>query len=100
MALSDAELKINLYSEGDKFFDLLKAAIRDWQKSNWGHERERAGYAQDLYERGLETLREHVAATKSRAESGFFTEQDKKIIARAEEQIAYWEKKLAELKGK
>lgn len=31
MALSDVDLTVNLYTEGDKFFDLLKAAIRDWQ---------------------------------------------------------------------
>lgn len=99
MALSDAELAINLYTEGEKFFDLLKAVIRNWQKSNWGHERERALYARELYERSLAGMREHVAAAKDKAENGYFTELDQRILARTEEQIAYWEKKLDELTG-
>ncbi len=52
MALSDVDLTVNLYTEGDKFFDLLKAAVRDWQ-GGWGHERERAAYALELYQRGF-----------------------------------------------
>lgn len=97
MALSDVDLTVNLYTEGDKFFDLLKAAIRDWQ-GGWGHERERAGYALELYRRSLETLRSHLEEARVRAEGGFFTEQDQRILNQTEEKLAYWEKKLAEIR--
>lgn len=97
MALSDVELTVNLYAEGDKFFDLLKAAVRDWQEG-WGHERERAAYALELYQRSLEAMRAHLEEARSRAEGGFFTDQDQRFLNRTEEKLAYWEKKLAEIK--
>lgn len=96
MALSDVDLTVNLYLEGDKFFDLLKAAVRDWQ-GGWGHERERAAYALELYQRSLTILRDHLAAVRSRAEGGFFTAQDQRILDRTQEKLNYWEKKLAEI---
>jgi hypothetical protein len=99
MALSDSELIINLYTEGEQFFDLLKAAIRDWQNSPWEHERRRAGYATELYQRGLNILRAHLEETRARAEGGYFTEVDSKMLSKAEDRLAYWEKKLAELIG-
>lgn len=97
MALSDVELTVNLYAEGEKFFDLLKAAIRDWQSSPWGHERERAGYALELYRRGLDALRAHLEEARTRAEVGYFTAEDERLLSRAEGRLLYWEKKLAEL---
>ncbi|MBC7324383.1 MAG: hypothetical protein H5T99_03600 [Moorella sp. (in: Bacteria)] len=97
MALSDVELTVNLYMEGDKFFDLLKAAVRDWQ-GGWGHERERAAYALELYQRSLAVLRDHLEEARSRAEGGFFTDQDQRILTRTEEKLAYWEKKLEEIR--
>lgn len=100
MGLSDLELTVNLYTEGEKFFDLLKAAIRDWQNSQWGHERERANYALELYRRGLDTLRAHLEEARTKAEGGYFTGEDKKILSHAEGRLLYWEKKLAELTGR
>ncbi|QGP90741.1 hypothetical protein MGLY_00510 [Neomoorella glycerini] len=97
MALSDVELTVNLYTEGDKFFDLLKAAVRDWQ-GGWGHERERAAYALELYQRSLQTMRAHLEEARAKAEGGFFTDQDQRILNRTEEKLAYWEKKLAEIR--
>ncbi len=97
MALSDVDLTVNLYTEGDKFFDLLKAAVRDWQ-GGWGHERERAAYALELYQRSLTAMRTHLEEARARAEGGFFTEQDQRFLNRTEERLAYWEKKLAEIK--
>ncbi|MEW8957912.1 hypothetical protein MHOCP_16150 [Moorella humiferrea] len=97
MALSDVELTVNLYTEGDKFFDLLKAAVRDWQ-GGWGHERERAAYAMELYERSLKLMRAHLEEAKVKAEGGYFTEQDRRILNRTEEKLAYWEKKLEEIR--
>lgn len=99
MALSDLELTVNLYTEGEQFFDLLKAAIRDWRNSPWGHERQRAGYAIELYRRGLNILRSHLEETRAKAEEGYFTEEDKRMLSQAEGRLAYWEKKLAELVG-
>ncbi|NLW07904.1 MAG: hypothetical protein GX039_08045 [Clostridia bacterium] len=96
MALSDVDLTVNLYLEGDKFFDLLKAAIRDWQ-GGWGHERERAAYALELYQRSLTILRDHLEKVRTRAEGGFFTAEDQRILDRTQEKLAYWEKKLAEI---
>jgi len=96
MALSDVDLTVNLYSEGDKFFDLLKAAVRDWQ-GGWGHERARAAYALELYQRSLTTLRAHLEEVRSKAEEGFFTDQDQRILNRTQEKLDYWEKKLAEI---
>ncbi|WP_258359925.1 hypothetical protein [Moorella sulfitireducens (nom. illeg.)] len=99
MALSDVELVVNLYAEGDKFFDLLKAAVRDWQ-GGWGHERERAAFALELYQRGLETMRAHLQEAREKAEGGFFTDQDQRILKRTEDRLAYWEKKLEEIQYK
>lgn len=96
MALSDVDLTVNLYLEGDKFFDLLKAAVRDWQ-GGWGHERARAAYALELYQRSLVILRDHLEEVRSRAEEGFFTAQDQRMLDRTQEKLDYWEKKLAEL---
>jgi hypothetical protein len=96
MALSDVDLTVNLYLEGDKFFDLLKAAVRDWQ-GGWGHERERAAYALELYQRSLTTLRDHLEEVRVRAEGGFFTAQDQRILDRTQEKLDYWEKKLVEI---
>jgi len=98
MAFGDMEVAVNLFSEGDKFFDLLKAAIRDWQKG-WAHERERAAYALDLYQRGLDTMKQHIEKVKAKVESGFFTAEDQRILSRLEERVAYWEKKLREVQG-
>ncbi|MGB9661196.1 MAG: hypothetical protein ACPL5F_04155 [Moorellaceae bacterium] len=100
MGLSDLELTVNLYTEGEKFFDLLKAAIRDWQHSPWGHERERAGYALELYRRGLDILRAHLEEARAKAEVGYFTGEDNRLLSQAEGRMLYWEKKLAELTGK
>ncbi len=96
MALSNVDLTVNLYLEGDKFFDLLKAAVRDWQ-TGWGHEQARAAYALELYQRSLEILRDHLETVRSRAEKGFFTDQDQRMLDRTQEKLDYWEKKLLEL---
>lgn len=96
MALSDVDLTVNLYHEGDKLFDLLKAAVRDWQEG-WGHERARAAYALELYQRSLDIMRAHLEEVTARAEGGFFTDQDQRFLNRTQERLEYWENKLLEI---
>ncbi|MDK2820138.1 MAG: hypothetical protein PWP31_103 [Clostridia bacterium] len=97
MALSDVDLKIDLHSECDKFFDLLKAAIRDW-RNGWRHEQERANYALQLYQRSLEIMKVQLEEARKRAEGGFFTDMDQKILNHKAAKLEYWENKLQELR--
>lgn len=99
MTLTNMELTVNLFTEGEKLLDLLKAAIRDWQ-DGWGHEQERAAYAMELYNRALVVMREQLEKAELRVEEGFYTEQDQRILNRARERLNYWEKKLEEITGK
>lgn len=93
------DLTINLRQEGESLFDLLKAAIRQWQTSPWPHERERAAYALSLYQRSLAAYASYLEEARSKAESGYNTEVDRRLVREMEEKLAYWQKKLQELSG-
>ncbi|SHM04751.1 hypothetical protein SAMN05660826_00062 [Caldanaerovirga acetigignens] len=91
------DFSINLYTEGEKFFDVLKAIIRDSKKSNWPHERERACYAEDLFKRALETFDEAIHFAENRVQEGLCIEHDLKLIGELKAKRDYWKKKLEEL---
>jgi len=97
VSLSDLDVCINLYRDGDKIFDLLKAVIREWLNSPWPHEKERAVYAKELFTRSLKLYGQYLDQAHQRARSGFFTPADRKILKQLEERHAYWENKLQEL---
>lgn len=99
VALSDLDVVVNLYRDGDKFFDLLKAVIREWRESPWPHEQERAGYAEELYTQSLRIYQEYLNDAHEQVSSGFSTPADRKILRRMEERYAYWDNKLKELTG-
>ncbi|HHW03709.1 MAG TPA: hypothetical protein GXX35_13050 [Thermoanaerobacterales bacterium] len=91
------EFSINLYTEGEKFFDLLKAFIRDSQKSQWPHEKERTIFAKALFKKALDTFEEGVKAAESRVEEGFHTEEDIKLVKEMRTKCDYWKKKYEEV---
>ncbi|KKM11961.1 hypothetical protein SY88_06150 [Clostridiales bacterium PH28_bin88] len=97
VARADLDLTIDLHTEGDMFFDILKAVIREWQKAPWPHERERAAYARGIYLRAMEVYRGRLQDARDKAEQGFNTLVDQKLISDMEQKLAYWEKKLGEL---
>jgi hypothetical protein len=93
------DLTINLRQEGEKLLDLLKATIRQWQSSPWPHERERAQFAGQLYQRCLAAYTRHLEEAKARAEGGFNLEVDRRLVKEMEEKLAYWQRKWEELTG-
>jgi len=99
VALSDLDVCINLYRDGEKLFDLLKAVIREWLESPWPHEQERADYAQELFNESLKIYQQYLNDAHEQARSGFFTPADRKILKQMEERYDYWENKLKELIG-
>lgn len=94
------QVSVSLLNEGKYFFDLLKATVREWQSSNWEHEKRRARYAIDLYERSLTVYREYLNSVKAKVEQGYNTELDRKLVADLESDLVYWEKKLVEIINK
>lgn len=94
------EVTVNLRQEGESLFDLLKAAIRQWQASPWQHERERAAYAERLYQRCLAAYAGYLEEAKARLEGGYNTEVDRRLVKEMEEKLAYWQRKLEEVGGK
>jgi hypothetical protein len=90
------EFSINLYTEGEKFFDMLKAVIRDSKKSQWPHEKERAVFAEQLFKKALDTFEEGIKTAESKVEEGFHTEQDLRLVKDMREKCDYWKKKLYE----
>lgn len=95
--LEDMEFTINLFTEGDLFFDLLKAFIRDSKNSQWPHERERTAYAKQLFQNTLKTYENGVLSLENRIQQGFHTEQDKKMVKGIREKYNYWKKKYDEV---
>ncbi|ADL07644.1 hypothetical protein [Thermosediminibacter oceani] len=95
--IKDLEFSINLYTEGEKFFDVLKTIIRDSKKSQWPHERERAVYAKELFKRALDTFEEAILVAENKVEEGLHIEQDLKIIKELKEKRDYWKTKLEEV---
>ncbi|KYO67838.1 hypothetical protein [Thermovenabulum gondwanense] len=95
--LKDLEFSINLYTEGERFFDLLKVLIRDAKKSPWPHERERAIFAEGLLKKALETYEEAVKHAEEKVVSGFCTEEDKRLVKEMRRRLDYWRKKYEEL---
>ena len=93
------ELCINLYTEGEKFFDVLKAFIRDSKKSEWPHEKERAAYARELFLRALESYEKGISLAEQKVEQGFHTQQDRAMIKQMRQRHSYWAKKYKELIG-
>jgi len=93
------ELSINLYTEGEKFFNVLKAFIRDSKKSEWPHEKERAAYAKELFLRALESYEKGITLAEQRVEQGFHTQQDKEMVRKMRERHTYWTKKYKGLVG-
>jgi len=100
MSGKDLMLKVHLFAEGDRFFDMLKAVVRDWQNAPWPHERERAAYAMELYQRGLSLYRQYLEEARVKAEQGFNTLLDQKLVGDMEQKLSYWEKKLSEITAK
>ena len=94
------QVTVNLLNEGKDFFDLLKATVREWQFSTWEHERKRAKFAIDLYERSLTVYRGYLDEVKTKVEQGYNTDLDRKLVADLEATLVYWEKKLTEMTGK
>jgi hypothetical protein len=78
-------------------FDLLKAVIRQWQASPWQHERDRAAYAELLYQRCLDVYADYLEEARAKAESGYNTEVDRRLVRQMEEKLAYWQRKLREI---
>lgn len=99
MTLSDLDIFINLYRDGEKFFDVLKAVIREWRESPWPHEQERAAYAEELFNHSLEVYQEYLKEAHEQVASGFSTPADRKILKQMEERYTYWANKLKELTG-
>ncbi len=95
--LEEMKFTINLFTEGDLFFDLLKTFIRDSKNSQWPHERERAAYAEQLFKNALKTYENGVLSLENRIQQGFQTEQDKKMVKRMREKYDYWKKKYDEV---
>ncbi|MBC7341583.1 MAG: hypothetical protein H5U02_03910 [Clostridia bacterium] len=93
----DGTVTINLFTEGDEFFDLLKAAIREWREAPWTHEQDRAKFALDLYNRGLSAYREYLTKAELRAEEGYNLERDRRWLENMRSKLGYWEKKLREV---
>ena len=93
------EFNINLYTDCEMFFDVLKAFIRDYKDSKWPHEIERAAFAQGLFKKALSTFKEGIKADKNRIQEGFYTERDLKIVEEMRTRLDYWEKKYEELVG-
>ncbi|BCV24328.1 MAG TPA: hypothetical protein GXX50_03975 [Firmicutes bacterium] len=99
MALADLDVQVNLYRDGEKFFDLLKAVLREWQKSPWPHEKERAEYAKALFSQGLTVYGNYLTRAREKVASGFATPADQKLLGRMEERFSYWQGKFQELTG-
>ena len=99
VALADLDVNVNLYRDGERFFDLLKAVLREWHKSPWPHEKERAEYAKALFSEGLKVYQSYLTSAQERVVSGFATPEDQRILKRMEERFNYWENKLRELTG-
>ena len=97
MDLSGLDININLFRQGDQLFDILKATIREWYESPWPHEQERAKYAKELFAHSLKTYKQYLQQAHQRAQSGFFTPADRKILSQMKERYTYWENKLKEL---
>ncbi|MEW6661467.1 MAG: hypothetical protein ACOY9Y_13510 [Bacillota bacterium] len=97
MARAELEMQINLLENGDQFFDLLKAVVREWQGSPWPHERARADFARQLFIKGLDIHKEGLEKAKARTEKGFNTFLDQRMVRELEQKVSYWEKKLNEI---
>jgi hypothetical protein len=97
MTRAELEMQINLLENGDQFFDLLKAVVREWQGSPWPHERARADFARQLFNKGLDIHKEGLEKAKAKMEKGFNTLLDQQLIRELEQKLSYWEKKLLEL---
>lgn len=93
------EVSINVLTDGEAFLDLLKAAIREWYRSPWEHERQRARFALSLYHQSLAAYRGFLNEAKNKTETGYNTEVDRRLVSDMEAKLAYWENKLAELTG-
>jgi len=97
IARAEMEIQINLLENGDQFFDMLKAVVREWQGSPWTHERARADFARQLFIRGLEIHKDGLEKAKERSERGYNTLLDQQMVRELEQKKSHWEKKLNEL---
>jgi uncharacterized protein (UPF0305 family) len=97
--IKNLEFGINLYTDGEKFFDMLKAFIRDSRKARWPHERERAAFAEELFKKALDIFEEGVRAAETRVEEGFHTEQDLRLVKEMRAKCEYWKNKFKEVSG-
>ncbi len=93
------EFNINLYTDGDMFFDILKAFIRDYKDSKWPHEINRAAFARGLFQAALVTFKEGIKADENRVQEGFYTEKDLEILNEMKTRLDYWKNKYEELTG-
>jgi hypothetical protein len=88
---------INLYTDGEMFFDILKAFIRDYKDSTWPHEIERATFARELFKKALGVFEEGIEVDGNRVQEGFYTEKDLEILKEMRVRLDYWKKKYEEL---
>lgn len=91
---------INLFTEGENFFDILKAFIRDYKDSQWPHERERKAFAEKLFLEALKTYEEGIKADEMRLQTGLEMEQDLIILSKMKDRFDYWTNKFEEVSGK
>lgn len=90
---------INLYTDGEMLFNILKVFIRDYKDSKWPHEVERISFAKELFKKALDTYEEGIKADESRIQEGFYTDADMKIVKEMRGRYDYWKKKYEELVG-
>jgi tRNA A37 N6-isopentenylltransferase MiaA len=100
VALADLDVQVNLYRDGEKFFDLLKAVLREWHKSPWPHEQERAAYAKALFSEALAVYQNYLTRAREKVAGGYATPADQKLLQRMEERFNYWQGKFQELTEK
>ncbi len=98
--IKDMDFTINLFTEeGDQFFDLLKAFIRDSKNSRWPHEIERKAFAERLFKKAIISFEDGIKATENRVGEGFRTEQDLKVLKEMKAKCEYWKKKYEQVTG-
>ena len=95
--LNRLQFSIDLYTDGEKFFSILKAFIRDYKGSQWPHEIERKVFAQKLFEEALNTFEEGILSAEARINEGFQTERDLQMVRQMKEKCEYWKEKYREL---
>lgn len=93
------DFNINLYTDGEMLFNILKVFIRDYKNSTWPHEIERVEFAKKLLADALRAYEEGIKAKEERIQQGFYIDQDLKIVEEMKARLEYWKNKYYELVG-